>query len=65
MRKFNSFIKDGLIEQPRLKGTKKDHLVQALVGKGAWMKLLSSLSSHVLESPSNVGSTMSLGRLFQ
>lgn len=57
MRKFKSFIKDGLIEQPRQKGTTKDHLVQPLVGEGAWMKLLSTLSNHVLKSPSNGDST--------
>jgi len=65
MRKFNSFIKDGLVEQPRLEGTSKDHLAQLLVGKRAWMGLLSTLFHHVLKTPSDVDSTMSPGRLFQ
>lgn len=35
-------------EQPRLEGISKDHPVQPLLGKGTEMRLLGTLSNHIL-----------------
>lgn len=37
------------MEQLKLEETLKDHLVQHFAGKGAYMKLSSSISNHILE----------------
>jgi len=39
-----------IVEQPRMEGTSKDHLVQRLVEEGAYMKLPSTLSSSILKT---------------
>lgn len=56
----------GIIEQPRLQETSKDHLVQPLVGKGSQMRQSSrTLSSRIWKTSSDGDPTMCLGRLFE
>lgn len=51
------------MEQPRLEGTLKDHLVQCFVGKGAQMRFSSTLSNPILKTSIDEDPTTSLGRL--
>lgn len=39
------------IEQPRLEGTLKVHQIQTFMGKGAWIRTSSTMSSHILKPP--------------
>lgn len=48
------------VEQPRLEGTSKDHLVQLFVGQGASMRL-SYLSNPILKTSTEGDYTVSLG----
>lgn len=54
-----------IIEQPRLKGTSKHHLVQPFLGKGALETPSGTLSSHRLKASRDWDSATSLGRLSQ
>jgi len=54
-----------IIKKARLEGTSKDHLVQPFIGKGAQMRLSSTLPSCVLKTSSDEDSNTSLGSLFE
>lgn len=60
-----SLSKPGLyfIEQPRLKGTLKDHLIHPFMGKRARMRLSSIPNSSILKTSSD-GGTISLRKSF-